>query len=130
MFPADCVVTDGMVGEIGAPLCAAAVAKAPQLVFVQGSNHSHSMLTGNVTFDFFGPAGGREPRVTPFVVIGGGMFQTRDKTPRGGFTSYDGAFTAGGGLRALVGDRLNIGGEVRIGWELHIRANGFVGWRF
>jgi len=23
-----------------------------------------------------------------------------------------------------------VGGEMRVGWELHIRANGFIGWRF
>jgi hypothetical protein len=41
------------------------------------------------------------------------------------FTSSEGAFTAGGGVRALVGDRVTIGVDMRVGWELHLRLNGF-----
>jgi hypothetical protein len=130
MFPDDGVVTEGMAGGSARFYLLPRMAVGPELVFVQGSNHSHTMLTGNLTFDFWGPVAGRQPRVTPFLVVGGGMFQTRDQTPRGGFTSYDGAFTAGGGVRALAGDRLTVGAEARIGWELHLRVNGFVGWRF
>jgi opacity protein-like surface antigen len=130
MFPDDGTVTEGMVGGSVRLYLLPRVAIGPELLYVQGSNHSHLMLTGNVTFDFFGPTGGREPRVTPFLVIGGGMFQTRDQTPRGEFSSNEGAFTAGGGVRGAVTDRLHVGAEVRIGWELHLRVNGFVGWRF
>ncbi len=130
LFPDDGVVTEGMVGGSARFYLLPRVAVGPELVFVQGSNHSHTMLTGNLTFDVLGPANGRLPRVTPFLVVGGGMFQTRDQTPRGGFTSNEGTFTAGGGVRALVGDRLNVGADVRIGWELHLRVNGFVGWGF
>jgi hypothetical protein len=130
MFPDDGVVTEGMAGAAARFYLRPRVAVGPEFVFVQGNNHSHLMLTGNLTFDFLGPGAGRAPRVTPFLVIGGGMFQTRDQRPRGGFTSYDGAFTAGGGVRALAGDRLTVGGDARIGWELHLRVNGFVGWRF
>jgi hypothetical protein len=130
MLPDDGVVTEGMMGGSARFHLLPRVAIGPELVVVQGSNHSHLMLTGNVTFDFIGPAGGREPRITPFVVGGGGMFQTRDQRPRGGLTSNEGALTAGGGVRAIVADRLSVGVEARIGWELHLRVNGFVGWRF
>jgi hypothetical protein len=86
------------------------------------------MLTGNVTFDFVGPLNGRPRRVTPFAVVGGGVFRTRESFPDNEvFTSTEGAFTAGGGVRALVGERVTVGAEVRIGWELHIRLNGVVG---
>ena len=130
MFPDDGVVTEGMAGGSARFSLLPRIAVGPELVFIQGRNHSHTMLTGNLTFDFLAPIAGRPARVTPFLVVGGGMFQTRDQTPRGGFTSYDGAFTAGGGVRAVAGDRLTVGGEARIGWELHLRVNGFVGWRF
>jgi hypothetical protein len=130
LFPDDGLVTEGMVGGSARFHLLPRVAIGPELVFVQGSNHSHLVLTGNVTFDFLGPTGGREPRVTPFAVVGGGMFQTRDQTPIGRATSSEGAFTAGGGVRALVADRLYVGAEARIGWELHLRFNGSVGWRF
>ena len=70
-------------------------------------------------------AGGRA--VTPFVVAGGGLFQTRERFPSGPFTSADGAFTAGGGVRGSFGDRVTVGIDARIGWELHLRVNALVG---
>jgi hypothetical protein len=30
-------------------------------------------------------------------------------------------------VRARVSDRIHVGGDVRLGWELHLRAVGFVG---
>jgi hypothetical protein len=32
-------------------------------------------------------------------------------------------------VRALVADRLTLGFEMRVGWELHIRINGLIGLR-
>lgn len=88
------------------------------------------MLTGNVTFDLVRPVNGEPPSFTPFAVVGGGVFRTRESFPnRETFTSSEGAFTAGGGVRALVGQYVFVGGEARIGWELHIRLNGIVGVR-
>jgi hypothetical protein len=45
------------------------------------------------------------------------------------FTHTEGAFTAGGGVRAPVGKRVTVGVDARIGWETHIRINGVVGVR-
>ena len=87
------------------------------------------MLTGNVTFDLMSPVNGRLALVTPFAVVGGGLFQTREQF-RETFTSYDGAFTAGGGVRARIGKYVVAGAEARIGWELHLRLNGFIGVSF
>jgi hypothetical protein len=39
----------------------------------------------------------------------------------------EGAFTAGGGVRAYLGDRAFVGVDARVGWELHVRINGLVG---
>ena len=109
------------------------ISVGPEIAYVHGENHSHLMLTGNVTFDFVRPVN-RQPRpITPFVVAGGGVFQTREMFSGDGFpndevfTSSDGAFTACGGVRARVGRYLFVGGEARIGWKLHIRLNGMVG---
>ena len=33
----------------------------------------------------------------------------------------------GGGVRARVSDRVILGAEARVGWETHLRVNGFVG---
>ena len=61
--------------------------------------------------------------------MGGGLFQTRENFFNQDFTSREGAFTAGGGVRAALGDRITAGFETRIGWELHVRINGFIGVR-
>jgi hypothetical protein len=37
------------------------------------------------------------------------------------------AFTAGDGVRALVGKAVIVGAEARVGWELHVRVNGVLG---
>jgi len=92
-----------------------------------GQNHSHLVVTGNVTWDVFAPTNGRPRRVTPFLVAGGGVFQTRQTFFSETFTSSEGAFTAGGGVRALIGERVTVGVDARVGWELHLRINGLVG---
>ncbi len=101
----------------------------PEITFIQGEHHSHLVATGNVTFDVLGPSNGQAPRVTPFLVAGGGVFQTREQFVSGRFTSSEGAFTVGGGVRGLVTRRVIVGVDARIGWELHIRVSGMVGVR-
>ena len=96
--------------------------------YIAGHNHSHLMLTGNVSFDLRSPT--KRSAITPFVVAGGGLFQTRESFFNRTFTSREGAFTAGGGVRAPLGDRLHVGIDVRVGWELHVRVNGFVAFPF
>jgi hypothetical protein len=130
LFADDGVVTEGFIGGAGRFYVLPRVSAGPEIAYIQGENHSHLMLTGNVTFDLFRPVNGQPRQVTPFAVVGGGLFQTRESFPNNEvFTSSDGAFTAGGGVRALVGKYLFVGAEARIGWELHIRLNGIVGVR-
>jgi hypothetical protein len=130
MFPDDGTVRENMAGGSMRFYLSPRLAVGPEVTFVQGSRHSHVIATGNLTFDFFGPSGGREPTATPFLVLGGGWYHSREEFPSGGFNSNEGGFTAGGGVRARLAERLYIGAEVRIGWELHVRMNGLVGWRF
>ena len=80
-----------------------------------------------VTCELLSPKNGRPRQANAFVVAGVGLFQTREHFFNGTFTSREGAFTAGGGVRAHVGDRVTIGVEARVGWELHVRVNGLVG---
>ena len=47
------------------------------------------------------------------------MFQTRARLFNGTDTSSEGAFTAGGGVRALVADRMTLGFDMRVGWNRH-----------
>ena len=102
------------------------VSVGPEVVYLGGDNHNHLMVTGNVTLDILGPANGRPRPLTPFLVAGGGLFQTRESFFGGSVTSREGAFTAGGGVRALVGDRVSIGLDARVGWELHLRLSGTI----
>ena len=88
------------------------------------------MLTGNMTLDLARPVNGQVRAVTPFVVLGGGVFRTRELFPnRAVYTSSDGAFTAGGGVRALFGKHVMVGAEARLGWELHVRLSALLGVR-
>lgn len=98
----------------------------PEVTFIAGESHSHQVVTGNLTFDFLGPRNGA-PRVTPFIVVGGGMFRTSEGfANRPPFSSTEGAFTVGGGLRAPLGDRVAAGIDARLGWEPHLRLTGFI----
>ena len=126
-FADDGVVEEAFLGGAARVYVSPRISIGPELAFVQGKNHSHLMLTGNVTWDVLGPVNGRPRRVTPFVVAGGGFFRTRESFFGGDFTSADGAFTAGGGVRAAAGRRAYIGAEARLGWELHLRLNAIIG---
>lgn len=128
-FADDAIVNEGLVGATARWYVSPRISLGPEAVYVNGSHHSHLILTGNITYDVLSPANGRSRRVTPFLVAGGGLFQTRETFFSGDFTSTEGTFTAGGGLRASAGDRVTIGIDARVGWELHVRVNGFVGVR-
>ncbi len=128
-FADDGIVGEGMVGGAGRFYLSPRVAVGPELLYISGENHSHTVLTGNLTFDFIAPTAGRPPRVTPFLVVGGGMFQTHESFFGDDVTHTEGAYTAGGGLRAAVGDRVTVGVDARMGWEAHLRVNGVVGVR-
>jgi hypothetical protein len=127
LFPDDGeTVTEGLFGGNARFYVTPRLSVGPEIAFVSGRSHSHLMLTGNATYDFLGPVNGRPARVTPFVVAGAGLFRTNETFRDEDFSSSEGAFTAGGGVRALVGNRVTVGVEARVGWELHVRVNGFV----
>jgi hypothetical protein len=128
-FADDGVVSESLVGGAVRLYLRPRLSVGPEVVYIHGDNHSHLMVTGNATWDLLAPTNGRPPSITPFVVVGGGMFQTRERFPSGAFTSSEGGFTAGGGVRAVVGDRVTIGTDARVGWELHLRVSGLVGLR-
>lgn len=129
-FADDGVVSEGMIGGTARWYVTPRLSLGPEALYISGQNHSHFVLTGNAVFDLLSPMNGRPRPVTPFVVVGAGMFQTRETFLNGPFTSTEGAFTAGGGVRARGGDHLTVGIDARIGWELHLRVNGFVGVQF
>jgi hypothetical protein len=121
--------TESYVGSAARFYVLPRVSLGPEVTYVFGEDHSHLIVTGNFVFDFLRPENGRLRRVSPFGLVGGGIFQTRNQFPVFNFNSTEGAFTAGGGIRMAFGNRVTIGGDVRVGWELHARAGGTIGIR-
>jgi opacity protein-like surface antigen len=99
------------------------------VVYIQGTRHSHAVATGNVTWDLVAGTLRAPRRITPFLAAGGGVFSTRTVFPAETFTSWEGAFTAGGGVRLAVTDRITLGLDARVGWEPHLRVGGVLGIR-
>jgi len=127
-FADDGIVTETLVGSVARWYLGHRISVGPEIVYIFGDNHSHLLVTGNMTFDVWGPID-RRRRITPFLVAGGGVFRTRESFFTETFTSNEGAFTAGGGVRAAAGDRLAVGVDMRTGWEPHFRVTGFIGLR-
>jgi hypothetical protein len=125
-FADDGIVSESMVGGAARWYWSRRASVGPELVYMSGSNHNHLAMTGNVTYDLVPPNNGRSRLVMPFLVAGGGLFQTRETFFDDDFVSTDGAFTAGGGVRVSASDRVFIGIDSRVGWELHLRVNGFL----
>jgi hypothetical protein len=131
LFADDGIVTEPFLGGNVRIYVSPRISIGPEIAFISGERHSHLMLTGNVVFDLLRPAGDQPRALTPFLVVGGGLFRTREEFPFGeSFSSTEGAFTAGGGVRAHLGRRVIVGAEARLGWEAHVRVNGFAGIRF
>jgi hypothetical protein len=120
-FADDGIVSEGLFGGAARWQISPRVGIGPELVYIQGENHSHVVVTGNLTFDF-NPDGA----VQPFIVVGGGMFQTHETFFGDAVTSSEGAFTVGGGVRRRVSDRVGLGIDVRLGWETHLRVGGII----
>lgn len=125
---------DGVVSEL--PIGAAfrwhlspRISIGPEVTLIAGESHSHQVLTGNLTFDFRTPRGGL-PLVTPFIVVGGGLFRTSEEfASRPSFSATEGAFTVGGGIRAPLNDRVSAAIDARLGWEAHLRLTGVISMR-
>lgn len=120
-FPDDGTVSEALVGGAARWHLRPRLSIGPEVVYIQGDNHSHLVLTGNLTFEFR-----PQQTVQPFLVVGGGMFQTHEEFFDDAVTSWEGAFTAGGGVRGRITDRVSVGIDARAGWETHIRIGGII----
>ena len=127
-FVDDATIDHSIFGAAGRVYLTPRVAVGPELVYMRGPGDDRDwFLTGNLTFDLLSPRQGRPRRVTPFIVAGGGFFQHSDRAGSFSFSSYEGAFTGGGGVRAWITERVYALADFRIGWELHSRVNGGIG---
>jgi hypothetical protein len=125
-FADDGIVSETPVGAAARWYVSPRLSIGPEVTFIYGESHSHRVVTGNLTFDLLPPRSGQS-RVTPFIVIGGGVFTTSESFAFTGerFRSSEGAFTVGGGMRAPVSERVSVGADARLGWEPHIRLTAF-----
>jgi Outer membrane protein beta-barrel domain len=126
-FADEGVVGHSLVGGAARWYLSPRLAIGPEIAYMEGEgDHSDLMLTGNVTLDL---AERRGRGAVPYLVVGGGLFQTRDKFVGETFTSSEGAFTAGGGVRVFLTDRLYVAPEFRGGWEPHFRLSVSIGYQ-
>ncbi len=96
----------------------------PEVVYMRGPASDRDLfVTANLTYDL----AGRTSRVTPFLVAGAGFMRHRDSVGGRTFSSGEGAFTAGGGVRVRLTPRTFVAGDARCGWELHCRVTGGLG---
>lgn len=97
----------------------------PEFVYWWGPGHDRDQtLTGNVRFDF------RTTGTSPFVVAGGGLYRHTDRFFTERFSSTEGAFTLGGGVRIPLDQGWYLTPEWRMGWEPHMRVQVALGRRF
>ena len=100
----------------------------PELVYMVGPGNDRDLfLTGNLIFDFLGTAAPRPPAVSPYVVVGGGLMRHTNRFGGRAISAVEGAWTAGGGVRIRLTDRIYALGEFRVGWEPHVRTTGGIG---
>jgi len=103
------------------------VAIGPEFTFMRGPGISRVwFLTGNATIDLVDSSQTRR-RVVPYVIAGGGFARIKTQVGTGPFTSGEGTFTGGGGVRLSPGGGWFIAPEFRLGWELHWRVGASVG---
>ncbi len=101
------------------------LAIGPEFTYWRGPGSDRDQtLTGNVTYAF------RTSGVTPFVVAGAGIFRHSQRFANDTFSSTEGGWTAGGGVRMPLGSGWYLAPEVRTGWEPHLRIHVGVGKRF
>ena len=123
----DAIIGHSLVGGAARWRVAPRVWIGPEITYMKGEGeHSDLMLTGNVTLDLLERRAGRQ--AIPYLLVGGGLFQSRDTFGSDTFTSSEGAFTAGGGVRVLLTDALYVAPEFRGGWEPHFRLSVSVGY--
>jgi hypothetical protein len=122
-FVDDARIDHGVFGVAARFSLSPRVSVGPEVSYMIGPGGDRDLfVTANLTFDFFAPRRLQGPRVTPFVVVGGGVFQHSDRFGAETVSSWEGAFTAGGGARIWINDRVYLAPDVRIGWEPHVRA--------
>jgi len=123
-FVDDSTIPHTVLGGAGRFYFSPRLAAGPEFAYMWGPRLDRDIvLTGNLTWDLLRENGSNPPIVVPFIVGGVGAF--RHNEGFGGHTET--TFTAGGGTRVRINDRLYGLVDFRIGWELHYRITGGIG---
>jgi hypothetical protein len=127
-FADDATIEHSVVGGAARFYVTPRISVGPEITYMRGPDADRDWyFLGNLTWDILHPSAGRPPRVSPFLIVGGGFFTHSDRVGTGTFTSSEGAFAAGGGARVHITRRVYAMGDFRIGWELHYRVTGGIG---
>ena len=105
------------------------VALGPELTVMRGPGIDRdTFLTANATFGLLDPAPTRPLLVVPYLIGGVGVVSMTTQVGTGPYSSSEGTFTTGAGVRVASRQGWFIAPEVRIGWELHWRAGVQIGY--
>ncbi len=122
------VVRHGLVATAARVHVSRRVSLGPEVQYFVGPNSDRDLIvTGNLMVDLLAPTADQPKRTTPFVVVGGGLFRHSDRFNGRSFSSTEGAYTAGVGVRTWATERLFVAGDARLGWEAHVRLAVTVG---
>ena len=103
------------------------IAVGPEILYMRGPGDDRDMfLVGVARFGIL-PL---RSRVAPFVTAGGGWMIHSDDYAGMSYSSTEGAFILGGGVRINATSHVFIAPEFTIGWEPHMRYSVTVGIRF
>lgn len=101
---------------------------APELQYMSGPGSDRDLvLTGNLVVDLLAATPDRPRRTTPYLVLGGGLFRHANDFGGRTFSSTEGAFTAGVGVRSWIDERFYVAADARLGWEPHFRLAAILG---
>lgn len=124
-FLDDSTIANGLAGAGVRFWLTPRIAVGPEYTYWVGpDDHRNQTLTGNLTYAF------RDSGLTPFIVAGGGWLRQSDRFGSQTFSSAEGTFTFGGGVRLPFSAGWYLAPEARIGWEPHARIHVAVGKRF
>lgn len=104
------------------------ISVGPEVQYMSGPGSDRDLvLTGNVVVDVLASTAVKPRRTTPYVVVGGGLFRHSDDFNGRTFSSTEGGFTAGIGVRTWLHERVFAAADARLGWEPHFRLAGTLG---
>lgn len=127
-FADDALIDHAVIGGAMRFYVSRRLSVGPEVTYMVGPGSDRDlMLTGNVTFDLLRSPDDRARRVMPFIVGGAGLFRSTRRFGQTSYSSTEGAFTGGTGVRVQLTDRLYVAPDFRLGWELHFRITATIG---